>query len=147
MTRTTLRWLARGLIGSLLSMQLALAAHACMIGLALPAASAAPMTAQLVPSVEQTDQPAARDMASDEVQPCFESSDDEASTLCNEHCKRGQQSDKAASLVVPMAWLTARYVIEPSLERAPLRRPDADAASALVAGQPPHSILHCVLRT
>ena len=71
-----------------------------------------------------------------------------SANLCAEHCKYGQQSDHAPTLVVPVAVFYALYstpvVCLASLSGC------ADgltvAAGAPVAPSPPHTILHCVFR-
>ena len=148
MTRSMLRWLARGLIGSLLMMQLALAAHACMVGLSSPAASAVEKIAVEASERPQRDEVASPQAVAGAADPCFGAADDSSSNLCHEHCKQGQQGDKTAGLIVPMACLSAWYLIAPPPDDAPLRCSDAaHAERALAVGQPPHAILHCVLRT
>jgi len=66
--------------------------------------------------------------------------------LCAEHCKQGQQSDKAPTLNAPAAVLTTLYATPLVPELAPPPRSAAATLSALVAASPPHAILHCVYR-
>ncbi len=137
MTRIFLRGLTRLLIGSLLSMQIALAAHVCTVGLLMPKVQGDRQQA-VVAAVIAADR---------EAQPCVAGTDDASDGICGEHCKRGQQSDQAGSLVVPVGWLIARYVVEPPADPAPLGHQGTGVRSVITGGDPPHAILHCVLRT
>ncbi len=72
--------------------------------------------------------------------------DPEFANLCAEHCHHGQQSDRAATLTVPAALLTALYITPLAPEPAVAPRPAADTTSALAAASPPLAILHCCFR-
>jgi hypothetical protein len=72
--------------------------------------------------------------------------DPSSPNLCAEHCKVGQQSDKAPTLNAPPVVLTALYATPLVPETAPPPRPAVATLSALVAASPPHAILHCVYR-
>jgi hypothetical protein len=130
MKRTWLRRVAVLLAGVLLFAQLAIAAYAC------------PM-----------DTAAAGDTAVDAAVPMPDCSDpmgsmDPASpNLCAEHCKQGQQCDRASfDVTVSPALLNPLYETPAVPEPTPAP-PQARAwLSALVAASPPHAIAHCVLR-
>lgn len=72
--------------------------------------------------------------------------DESLPNLCAEHCKYGQQSDKAPTLNAPTVVLTALYAMPVAPEPAPPPRSAAGTLSALVAASPPHTVLHCVYR-
>ncbi len=144
MTRRWLRAVACALAGVLFAAQLAIAAYVC------PALSMVPANMQM---------PAAADAASSErgvasaglaaTRNCEDMAgamDPSSPNLCAEHCKYGQQSDKAATLNAPAAVLVALYATPLMPEPVPLPRLAAAAMSALVAAAPPHAILHCVFR-
>lgn len=138
MTRGMARTVARWLIGVLLFAQMAIAAYACP-GLASAMAGdmqgrdagATPMT-MTAQMGECDDMLGAMDPAS--------------ASLCAEHCKYGQQSDHAATLVVPALVLTAWYAHPLSSVPPPPSRPAPATLSALVAASVPHTVLHCVYR-
>lgn len=146
MTRSFLRTVARGLIGVLLMAQMAIAAYACPSlasgasgNMQMPAPNASPdergqvdVGVSMAPSSNCDDMAGAVDASSP--------------NLCAEHCKQGQQSDKAPTLNAPAAVLTALYAMPLVPETAPPPRPAAASLSALVAAAPPHTILHCVFR-
>ena len=70
--------------------------------------------------------------------------------LCAEHCHQGQQSaDTAASPAVSAAIPTLLYLIPTELQHLPGsgRSTPAVDDSVGAAPEPPHAILHCVLRT
>lgn len=145
MSRRLLRLLAHALIGMLLASQLAIAAYAC------PALFAEPSdVALLLPASDDHTEAEASSVEpiADSIQ-WSASMDTVSPQLCGEHCKNGQQSDRASSIVLPIAWLTSRYEIPARPEVTPRLRCPAAAArsSSLVAGAPPHAILHCVRRT
>lgn len=146
MTRSFLRAVARGLVGGLLMAQMAIAAYAC------PALSSGALGNMQMPVPSAS--PHERGQA-DAGMPMAQSSncDDMAGTmdasspnLCAEHCKYGQQSDKAPTLNTPAAVLTALYATPLVPEPAPPPRSAAAMLSALVAASPPHTVLHCVYR-
>ena len=135
-SRTLLKRIASSLLCALLFTQLAVAAHPC------PKTASANTTAQA---------PAAgADAAARAMPDCHDptgAADPTLTNLCAEHCKQGQQSDRATlAVVVPPALLNALY--DTLAVSAPARaRPPAGAwLSALVAASPPHAIAHCVLR-
>ncbi len=138
MKRSFLRTIARWLVGALLFTQLAVAAYACP-GLASAMqgdaqgrdASAAPMV-MAAPMANCDDMVGAMDPAS--------------ANLCAEHCKYGQQSDHASTLVVPAVVFNALYATPLAPAAPPPSRPAAATLSALVAASPPHTVLHCVYR-
>lgn len=138
MTRNMVRMVARWVVGALLFAQMAIAAYACpglasaVTGDVQPGdAGAIPMT-MTEQMVDCDDMPGAMDPAS--------------ANLCAEHCKYGQQSDHAPTLVVPAVVLTALYATPLVPDAPPPSRPAAAMMSALVAGSPPHTVLHCVYR-
>ena len=70
-----------------------------------------------------------------------------APSLCAEQCKEGQQTDRTATVALPLALpvLQNRAPAPPlALLRCP---PRLTWSSAMVAAAPPHAILHCVRRT
>ena len=146
MTRNFVRRVARALVGVVLLAQMSIAAYACPgISSALPASR--PATAVGTPTAEPADTAALRMAA--EAPACDDmvgAMDPTSANLCAEHCKYGQQSDRAATVSVPAAALVALYAapVVPELVLPP--RPMAASMSALVAASPPHAILHCVYR-
>lgn len=145
MTRGFLRAVARSLVGVLLMAQMAIAAYACP---ALSSSVAANM--QRPPTNASPDErgDANVDMPMAQTSNCNDMAgamDASSPNLCAEHCKYGQQCDKARALNAPAVVLTALYVTPLMPETAPPPRPAA-SMSALVAASPPHAILHCVYR-
>ena len=146
MTRNFMRRVARGLVGAVLLAQLSIAAYACPgISAALQAsrqatAIATPMAEPAATAVLRlaTHAPACDDMVG--------AMDPASANLCAEHCKYGQQSDKAPTVNVPAAALVALYDTPAVPELVQPPRPAAALMSALVAASPPHAILHCVYR-
>ena len=71
-----------------------------------------------------------------------------SANLCAEHCKYGQQSDHAHTLIVPAAIFYALYSTPVVCLASLSGCADAltVAAGAPVAASPPHTILHCVFR-
>lgn len=148
MRRSWVRVVARGVIGVLLTAQLAIAAYACP---ALAAATATAANAQIPASNALPDEHGAADIgtpmaANGHCEDMIGSLDPSAPNLCAEHCKNGQQSDQARTLSVPAAVFSPLYLAPPVPVKAPPPRPAAATISALVAASPPHAILHCVYR-
>ncbi|MCW5660061.1 MAG: hypothetical protein KIT60_20355 [Burkholderiaceae bacterium] len=132
-----MRTVARGLIGVLFTVQMAVAAHVCPTSLRLHS------QADLQDESSEAHAPAAMaDAAS-----CHAGAplDPDAPNLCAEHCKYGQQID-VSKPSVPAAVLAALYLTPPVPETAVRPRPAPATISALVAAAPPHAILHCVYR-
>ncbi len=145
MKRSFLRTVARGLVGVLFMAQLAIAAYACP-ALASGGANMS-MPEQSASSAERGQADAGTSMApSSGCGDMVGAMDPSSPNLCAEHCKQGQQSDKAPTLNAPVAMLTALYAKPVAPEMAPPPRPAAATLSALVAASPPHTILHCVYR-
>lgn len=143
MSRRLLRQIARWLVGVLLLSQLAIAAYACPS--LLGAGSWGSQTA-----VDRLPDEPAQAGAADAVGGCGDAmgvADPASPNLCAEHCKVGQQSDHAASIVVPAPLPALLYVHIPLARPVPRGRPSATNLNALVAASPPHAILHCVRRT
>lgn len=141
MTRSFLRSISPLLIGVVLLAQMAISAYACPGLASAKTQMASPVTAG---QSGMSDDAAAQTMANCDgmaagMDPSF-------ANLCAEHCHQGQQSDQAATLSVPAVLLSALYVTPLAPEPAAAPRPAADAASALVAASPPHTILHCCFR-
>jgi hypothetical protein len=131
MPRRALQSIARLLVGALLFAQLAVAAYACP----RPDAAAAD-NREATAAMPGCDEP----MGTAALDPA-------APNLCAEHCKAGQQSERASpTLGVPAAILTARYALPSVPSAPPPPRPAATSISALVAASPPHAIAHCVFR-
>ena len=131
MSRRWLRAIGRGAIVALLFAQMAIAAYACP-ALSTPQA-ADPVAAVPAHGPDCTDLVGAMDPA--------------ATNLCAEHCKSDQQSAQTSSVNVPAALLSMRYETPPLPALAPPPRASAVSMDALLAGKPPHAVLHCVLRT
>lgn len=146
MTRSFLRTVARGLVGVLFMAQMAIAAYAC------PAlASGATGNMQMPALNASPDEGGQADggmsiSASSNCDDMAGAMDASSPNLCAEHCKYGQQSDKAPTLNAPAAVLTALYATPLVPELAPPPRSAAATLSALVAASPPHAILHCIFR-
>lgn len=147
MTRRVMRTLARGVIGCLLFMQFAIAAYACPAGFQrmaneLPSSSAEAAVDQLSElKIDLTS------WLASESSRWIGGLDADSTNLCAEHCKSGQQSDQASTIVVPAALLTPRYLTPHQPDGLMSQRYCAAPVSALVAATPPHAILHCVRRT
>ena len=136
MKRSLLRRVAQCLAGVLLLAQLAIASYACP-GVAAALAAGAPQPAASVVQAMAVAMPDCSQMAG--------MLDPGSPNLCAEHCKYGQQSDQAPTLVVPAGLMTVLYITPP----APLLAlPGAATATgdARLAAPPPHALLHCVLR-
>ena len=128
MTRRFVRRLALVLTGSLLFMQLALAAYVCPV---LPTTGTGGHDAVA-------------------AHPCGDplgAGDSALPSLCAEHCKADAQSDQVPTPVPPLAQLFTLYHLAPRADGTPPPRPAAAGLSALIAATPPHAILHCVRRT
>lgn len=130
MKRSLLRKLAQGAIGVLLFAQLAVAAYACPT---LTSASATQVPAGTAHGPDCADPSGTLDPA--------------ATNLCAEHCKSDQQSNATATVNVPLVLLSVLYAMPQAAAATVPPRATAASLSALVAGRPPHAILHCVLRT
>ena len=146
MTRSFLRAVARCLVGGLLMAQMAIAAYAC------PAlSSGATGNMQTSAPSASLDGPGQADAAVSMAHHgnCGDMAgtmDASLPNLCAEHCKVGQQSDKAPTLTTPAAVLTALYAMPLVPQPALPPRSAAGTLSALVAASPPHTVLHCVYR-
>jgi hypothetical protein len=136
MTRHFLRSMCKLLAEMVLMAQLAVSAHACP-GMQLPAAASMGSDQNGGGAAVQS-MPGCADMQG-AMDPSF-------ANLCAEHCKHGQQSDQAPTLILPATLLTALYTTPPAPEPDAVPRPAAEAAAALVAASPPHAILHCCFR-
>jgi hypothetical protein len=132
--RPVLRRIARLMAMVLVFAQLAVSAYACPQLQPLASALESPASAPMVMSQDGSD--CDQRMALDPAAP----------TLCAEHCKVGQQSERAWIVSVPPALLSALYPLAPPPAASPLPRPAAAPADALVAASPPHAVLHCVYR-
>jgi hypothetical protein len=129
MTRCLLRHVARMLIGVLLFAQLAISAHACPAQFDGAAASGASMPGASADAL-------------------LGAADAAAPNVCGEHCKPAKQSDQTPTLAVPALLRGVAYRLDAPRElvTSPARE-SAALTSRLAAAAPPHSILHCVLRT
>lgn len=131
MSRRWLRALGRGAIGVFLFAQMAIAAYACPTLSAPPAADV--VASVLAHGPDCKDRVGAMDSA--------------ATNLCAEHCKSDQKSAQTSTVSVPVALLSVRYETPPLPALTPPPRATAVSMDALLAGKPPHAILHCVYRT
>jgi hypothetical protein len=132
--RTLLRRIATLVAGVLLFAQLAVAAYACPLSQPIGGADMSTVDAGKVSAMPGCNEP-------------MGTLDPASPNLCAEHCKQGQQSDRASfGIVVPPVLLNALY--ETPSVREPVHEPPQAGAwlSALVAASPPHAIAHCVLR-
>ena len=139
MSRSLQRRVAHWLVGVLLLAQMAVASYACPVLSAALQAGEAPQAVAL--------QPAAQAMAA-AMPDCSEmagAADSGSANLCAEHCKYGQQSDQAPSLLLPVALLTVLYTTPPASAPA-LPSAAAAAQDARLAPPPGHAVLHCVYR-
>lgn len=146
MTRGFLRAVARGLVGVLLTAQMAIAAYACP-ALLSPSTANQQISAAGDSADERSGTVLGTPMSS--VGNCDDMAgamDPLSANLCAEHCKYGQQSDHASTLNAPMAVLIALYANPLVPETATLPHPATATMSALVAASPPHTLLHCVFR-
>jgi hypothetical protein len=144
LSRAASKAIGRLLIGVLLFAQLAVASHACPLsgsGSATPGMSGLVMASEAVPTG-----PAA---ASPKMASGCDQRDPNATNLCSEHCRQGQQSaDVTPAPVVHAAIPTLLYVIptELALALGSGRLSTAPDAHLAAAPPPPHAILHCVFR-
>ena len=130
MSRRFVRRLALVLAGSMLFMQLALAAYVC-------------------PSSPPVSPPVGSSSDSVMAHPCGDplgTTDSASPSLCAEHCKASAQSDQVPTPVSPVALFFTLYRITPRPPTAVPPQPVAATLSALFAATPPHAILHCVQR-
>jgi hypothetical protein len=132
--RPVLRSVARLMAMVLVFAQLAVSAYACPRLQPVSSAPESPASAPMVMSEDGSD--CAGRMALDPASP----------TLCAEHCKVGQQSERAWTVSVPPALLNALYPLAPPRATSPVPRSTAAPPDALVAASPPHAVLHCVYR-
>lgn len=138
MKRSLLRSIAKFVVGALLFGQLAVAAYAC------PQAMPTPGPASQ--DLKTADSPPAASASMPGCDGSMGAMDPASPNLCAEHCKYGQQSDRASTVTVPVVALTALYSTPTVPAAAPPPRPAAASISALVAASPPHAIAHCVFR-
>lgn len=131
MNRRWLRNIGRSAIGVLLFAQMAIAAYACPTLTSTQAADGVVIASAHGPDCD--DLVGAMDPA--------------ATNLCAEHCKSDQKSAQTSTVTVPAALLSVRYEAPPLPALAPPPRATAVSMDALLAGKPPHAILHCVSRT
>ena len=134
MSRSLLRRVAGWLVGVLLLAQMAVASYACpALSVALRAGQAPQAAAQAmaVAMPDCSEMAGARDPGS--------------ANLCAEHCKYGQQSDQAPTLVLPVALLMVLYTTPPA-PAAALPGATAAAQDARLAPPPGHAVLHCTYR-
>ena len=144
MTRHFLRRVCRALIGSVLFAQLAVSAYACP-----RLAPAASMQMNATAAIDDKSSDSTTAMTDQQPTDCASmvgSMDPSFANLCAEHCRHEQQSDHAATLMVPAVFLTPLYMTPLAPEPTAAPRPAADAVSALAAASPPLAILHCCFR-
>ena len=126
--RSLRRRVALLLAGALFAGQMVIAAHACAKGLGNPAQAAA--------------------TAMPDCDGAMDAPDAATPALCAEHCKQGQQSDRASpGVAVSPVLASVRYPTAVAPEPRRARAPAGAWLSALVAASPPHAIAHCVRRT
>lgn len=138
MTRGFLRSVCRALIGVVLLAQMTVAAYAC------PGLASGSKMNGVMDSATPTD--AAIDQQAADCAGMAGPIDPELANLCAEHCRHGQQSDRAATLTVPAALLSPLYMAAPAPAPALAPRPAADTVSARTAASPPLAIRHCCFR-
>lgn len=131
LSRALRKSISRMLMGVLLFAQVAVAGYACpsLKGMDSATRSATLSVSSMPPGC-------------DEVDP-------DATNLCAEHCRQGQQSvDTAATPAMSAGLPTFLYAIpiEPQHALGSGRSFPASDASRFAAPEPPHSILHCVFR-
>ncbi len=146
MTRRSRRMLSWIVAGALLYGQIAIAAYACPR--LVPASDVVQRVASIAPAADMTsdatEQPASAPMGN-----CaggIGTMDRSSVNLCAEHCKYGEQSERAPTVSVPAVLLTTLYIAPAIPEPTVSPHPAADAGSALAAASPPHAILHCCFR-
>jgi hypothetical protein len=139
MTRAAAKAIAKLLVGVLVAVQLMVAAYAC------PWLARGPDSTTAATATPAGDAGASHAAARPSCHESMPSMDPAQPNLCAEHCKYGQQSDRCASIDVPVALLSPLYATVGAPSAAP--RPCISAwLSALVAASPPHAIAHCVWR-
>jgi hypothetical protein len=142
MSRTSTRFIARLLVAVLLLAQWSIAAYACPgLGATAPAmridTAAAAGTATA--TATEGEMPGCTGMVA--------ALDQDATNLCAEHCKLGQQSHEVPAVPVPLPWLSALYAVPLMPLALPPARPWTSTLDALVAASPPLAVLHCIYRT
>jgi hypothetical protein len=138
--RITSRFVARLLVGVLLSAQMAIAAYACPVMLNGSTHSTAPSAVMGTGDVAE--------MQSGGMETKLVGGmDSDLPNLCLGHCQYGQQiADSTSSPSLAAVLLTSLYTL-PSLEQsAGLARPIATASGPPSLADPPHAILHCCFR-
>jgi hypothetical protein len=142
MSRASTRFIARLLVAVLLLAQWSIAAYACPgLGATAPAmridTAAAAGTATA--TATEGEMPGCTGMVA--------ALDQDATNLCAEHCKLGQQSHEVPAVSVPLPWLSALYAVPLVPLALPPARPWTSTLDALVAASPPLAVLHCIYRT
>jgi hypothetical protein len=137
--RITSRFVARLLVGVLLSAQMAVTAYACPVMLNGSTHSTAPSAVMGMGDVAETQ--------SGGMETKLGGMDSDLPNLCLGHCQYGQQNaDSTSSPSLAAAVLTSLYAL-PSLEQsAGLARPIATASGPPSLVDRPHAILHCCFR-
>jgi hypothetical protein len=144
MSRASTRFIARLLVAVLLLAQWSIAAYACPgLGATAPAmridTAAATAAGTATATAPEGEMPGCTGMVA--------ALDQDATNLCAEHCKVGQQSHEVPALSVPLPWLSALYAVPLVPLALPPARPWTSTLDALVAASPPLAVLHCIYRT
>ena len=137
--------IARALIGVLLFAQFAVAGHACARALAQVVA---PGSDVMVLGANPDAMAHAVGALETEAAPPCHPVDGDATILCVEHCRYGQQNvgaSVAASVAPGLAALLYTVRLEPLSAPVSGRVPAAPCMHR-AAAPPPHAILHCVFR-
>jgi hypothetical protein len=140
MSRASTRFIARLLVAVLLLAQWSIAAYACPgLGATAPAMRIDTAAAAGTATVTEGEMPGCTGMVA--------ALDQDATNLCAEHCKLGQQSHEVPAVSVPLPWLSALYAVPLVPLALPPARPWTSTLDALVAASPPLAVLHCIYRT
>jgi hypothetical protein len=73
--------------------------------------------------------------------------DPAAPNLCAEHCHYGKQGDQPRTPTMPAVALISLYVVPSPLALIDPALIPAESSAPFIAPSPPHTILHCCLRT
>ena len=140
MSRASTRFIARLLVAVLLLAQWSIAAYACPgLGSATPAMRIGPAMVAAPAATAEAEMPGCTGMVA--------ALDQDATNLCAEHCKVGQQSHEVPAVSVPQPWLSALYAVPLVPLALPPARPWTSTLDALVAASPPLAVLHCIYRS
>lgn len=150
-TQAVRLFLARLLVGVLVSTQVAIASYACPGMRAMAPAHDQPDRTVAAMSDQggtgRMGSEAAAALRSDGMGTEYGGMDPMVPNLCVAHCQFGQQNtDSTSAQPLPVALLSSLYTLSPLDERVESARPPPGASGPPPAAGPPHAILHCCWR-